>query len=266
LNKVLPETETSRTGRRILKRALYFFYTLQHAFLVLFGKAQPNIAFTVEANPSSVYFNFRIKPECREAFARYINLADDRADNLALSPIQCLVDEEPDFLLTLNIYEVSGIVSGLRAEWSTYISDAEGVPRYMVVEARCERGSLDPVELFTQPGRVEHTMTADAIESLVVSNDEALFRATCRLDEEQPFARIATEWVVANDNIYWRNGIYDRTYYDANMIDAPVRHIPVQSVSIDDQTHWAQFIEPEPRHVLKYEGPLHFMIIPWYNV
>jgi hypothetical protein len=259
---VLPETETSRTGRRFLKRFLYFNLALRDAFLILFGRAQPNIAFTVEDHPCSIYFNFRIRPECREEFTRYINLAG----GLPLSPIRCLADEDPELILTLNIYEVSGIVSGLRAEWSTYIVDKEGKPCYMVLEARCAKGSLDPVELFTQPGRVEHSMTSSAVESLVASNEGALFRSTCKLREEHPVARIATEWIVANDNIYWRNGIYDRTYYDGNMIDAPVRSIPIEDVSIDDQTHWVRFVDPEPKHVLKYDGPLHFMITPWFNV
>jgi hypothetical protein len=259
---MLPTTTNSRTGRRLLKRLLYSQLALRDAFFILIGREQPSIPFTVEANPCSLYFNFRVRPECREEFLRYINIAG----GLPLSPVRCIADEEPDFLLTLNIYEVSGIVSGLRAEWSTYIIDKEGKPRYMVVEARCANGSLDPVELFTRPGRVEHSMTSGAVESLVASNEGALFRATCILREEHPMARIATEWIVANDNIYWRNGIYDRTYYDADMIDAPVRSIPPADVSIDDQTHWARFVDPVPKHVLKYEGPLSFMITPWFNV
>lgn len=259
---MLPDTGTSWTGRRFLKRFLYFSLALRDAFLILLGRAQPTIAFTVEADPSSVYFNFRIRPECREEFARYINLAE----GLTLAPIRCVEGEAPEFLLTLNVYEVSGIVSGLRAEWSTYILDKAGKPRYMVVEARCEKGSLDPVELFTQPGRVEHVMTPQAIKSLVASNEGALFNATLKLYDGQPYISIATEWIIANDNIYWRNGIYDRTYYDANMIAAPVRSIPGADISIDDQTHWARFIEPQPIHVLRYEGPLHFMITPWANV
>ena len=57
-----------------------------------------------------------------------------------------------------------------------------------------------------------------------------------------------------------------RTYYDANMVAAPVRNIPPEDASIDDQTHWARFIEPRPMHILKYEGPLNFMIAPWFNI
>ena len=259
---MLPVTNPSRTGRRILKRLLYSTLTLRDAFMILLGKVQPTIAFTVEEQPCSVYFNFRIRPDRKDAFSRYINLAN----GLELASIRCLEGEEPDLLLTLNVYRVSGLVSGLRAEWSTYIRDAEGKPRYMVVEARCGSGSMDPVNLFTQPDRVEHVMTANSVDTLVASNEGDLFRSGFVIADDDPSVAVHQEWIIANDTIYWRNGIYDRTYYDASMIDAPVRSIPLKSVTIRDLTHWAPFLEPEPKHVLKYEGPLHFMINPWVNI
>ncbi len=259
---MLPATSTSRTGRRILKRILYSQLALRDAFLILFGKAQPTIPFTVKANPCSVYFNFRIRPECADDFVRYINLAD----GLSLAPIRCLADEEAELLLTLNIYEVTGIVRGIRAEWSTYIGDSEGRPRYMVLEARSSEYSMDPVDIITKRGRVEHSMSATDVRSLVASNEGQLFRSTVALHENYPRARIAHEWIAANDYIYWRNGICDRSYYDANMIDVPVRIVTSDAVSIDDQTHWARFTQPQPKHVLKYDGPLNFMITPWFNV
>lgn len=259
---MLEDTHTSRTGRRFIKRFLYFQFALRDALMILLGKEHPSIPFTVKENPCSVYFNFRVRPECQEEFIRYINLAD----GLVPCPIQVLDGEEPELILTLNVYEVSGITRGIRAEWSTYISDSEGTPRYMVVEARSSEYSMDPVDIITTKGRVEHSQSATEVQTVVASNEEQLFSARLDLREEQSLARISTEWIAANDFIYWRNGICDRTYYDANMIAAPVRIIPVEDASIDDQTHWARFLDPRPRHILKYEGPLNFMIAPWFNI
>ena len=58
--------------------------------------------------------------------------------------------EEADYLLTLNVYEVTGIAVGIRAEWSTYITDNNGVPRYMVVEAQSSEYSMDPIDIITK--------------------------------------------------------------------------------------------------------------------
>ncbi len=259
---MLADTSTSRSGRKILKRFLYFQFALRDAVLILLGKEHPSIPFTVKENPCSVYFNFRVRPECQQEFIRYINLAE----GLVPCPIQILEDEDPEWILTLNVYEVSGITRGIRAEWSTYICDSEGTPRYMVLEARSSEYSMDPVDVITKKGRVEHSMSTTEVQTVVASNEEQLFSSTLNLKESHALARIATEWIAANDFIYWRNGICDRTYYDANMIDAPVRNIPAEDASIDDQTHWARFVEPRPIHILKYEGPLNFMIAPWFNI
>lgn len=259
---MLADTSTARTGRKALKRFLYFQFALRDALFILLGKEQPSIAFTVKENPCSVYFNFRVRPECRDEFLSYINLAE----GLEPCPIRILEDADPEWTLTLNVYEVSGISRGMRAEWSTYIRDSEGTPRYMVVEARSSEFSMDPVDIVTKKGRVEHSMSATEVQTVVASEEGQLFSSALQLKENQPLAQIADEWIEANDFIYWRNGICDRTYYDANMIAARVRNIPTEDASIDDQTHWARFLEPQPMHILKYEGPLNFMITPWANI
>lgn len=259
---MLPDTNRSRGRLRLIKRLLYSQMALRDAVLILFGRAQPSLSFKVLADPSSIYFNFALKPDKVEAFSRYINLPQD----FSLAPISCLADEEPALLLTLNIYEVSGIVSGLRAEWSTYVADRDGTPRYMVLEALAGKGSMDPVNLFTRPDRVEHVMTSDAIVSTAQSKDGGLFHAHIALRGKFPLAAPAPEWIAANDYIYWRNGVCDRTRYDAGLFNAPVRVVPPRAVKISNQTRWADFVDSKPRHVLKYDGELEFMIAPWFNV
>lgn len=259
---MLANTNPSRKGLRFLKRLMYSQMALRDAFLILFGKQQPSLSFTVLAEPSSIYINFLVKPDLAEEFASYINLAQ----GLSLTPISCLAGEKPAFMLTLNIYEVSGIVKGARAEWSTYVSDKDGIPRYMVLEARASEGSLDPVNFFTRADRVEHAMEDGTIRSTVVSSDGGLFSSTLHLDKNHPTAEPAAEWIAANDYIYWRNGVCDRSWYNASLFDATVYMIPPDQVSISDETHWARYVQPQPRHVLQYDGELNLVLSPWFNI
>ena len=111
--------------RRLIKASLYTPMALFDAVRIPFRKAQPRIEFTVEADPPSVYYNFRVKKRRLKQFERYLDLPD----NLKLTPIRCVAGEEADFLLTLNVYRVSGVTSGIRAEFSTYIADDAGIPR-----------------------------------------------------------------------------------------------------------------------------------------
>jgi hypothetical protein len=259
---MLADTNPSRRGLRVLKRFMYSQLALRDAVLILFGKQRPSLSFKVLAEPCSVYINFAIKKNMAREFASYINLAE----GLSLVKIRCLAGEEPALMLTLNIYEVSGIVKGTRAEWSTYVSDRDGKPRYMVLEARAAKGSLDPVNFFTRADRVEHDMVDGTIRSIVASKDGGLFSSTLRLDERHPMAEPAAEWIAANDYIYWRNGVCDRTWYDASLFNANVHMIPPDDVSISDETHWARFLQPQPRHVLQYDGELDLVLSPWFNI
>ena len=259
---MLETTRSSRKGLRFLKRVMYSQMAMRDAVLILFGKQRPNLSFKVLADPCSIYINFTIKPAMASEFSRYINLAD----GLVPVPIRCLANEKPALTLTLNIYEVSGIVKGTRAEWSTYVADADGVPRYMVLEARASQGSLDPVNFFTRADRVEHTMNADTIKSKVSSKDGGLFQSTLRLNKNHSAATPAAEWIAANDYIYWRNGVCDHSWYDASLFDAKVYSIPSKHVTIEDSTHWSRFVNPTPRNTLQYDGELDLMLSPWFNL
>jgi hypothetical protein len=259
---MLPDTNQSRTGRRALKRFLYSQMSIMDAFKILLGKTQPRVPFTVKADPASVYYNFKIRDDQLQAFIAYINLPE----GFAVCPIHCLAGEEGDYMLTLNVYEVTGIAVGIRAEWSTYITDNNGVPRYMVVEAQSSEYSMDPIDIITKKGRVEHATADGAVSTTVASLDGHLFQAHYALTADAPAAAIHPEWVAANDYIYWRIGICDRTFYDSGLGNPKARLVPATSARIDDQTHWAQFLEPVPKHVIQFEEAIDFVIMPWTNI
>ena len=86
------------------------------------------------------------------------------------------------------------------------------------------------------------------------------------MNRAHPIVRPASDWIEANDYIYWRNGICDRTYYDAGLFNARVHSVPPGEVVIGDNTDWARFIEPGPKQVLWFDGALEFMISPWSNI
>ncbi|MFT6275733.1 MAG: hypothetical protein ACJAZ0_001833 [Halioglobus sp.] len=258
---MLPDTKPSRPGRRFVKRMLYSQMALRDAFLILIGKQSPNLSFTVLADPCSIYINFPIRKEMEQEFIDYINLGD----GLSVVPMQTLAGDERELMLTLNIYEVSGLVNGPRAEWSTYIADSENIPRYMVLEARAAAGSLDPVNMFTRPDRVEHEVIDGKIVSTVASEHGNIFSSSIPLDEVHPMTQAATQWIEANDYIYWRNGICDRTSYNASVFNGKVRSVPPGDLTMSDETHWARFVE-QPRNVLRYDGALEFVVSPWFNI
>jgi len=260
----LPSVPVERTKRLIFKRVLYPILSLVDVFTIIIGKSQPRVPFLVKGDPPTTYYNFKIKPEQLEAFRAYVNLPE----HLPLAPIKCLADESAEYLLTLNVYHVAGIASGVRAEWSTYITDHLGIPRYMVLEARTSKASFDAANFITKATPVEHDKRNNTLTSIVESEDQKVFRIDSDLSslEQSPHVTIAGEWIEANDYIYWPNGICDRTFYEAGMANSRVKNVPNEAITIDDQTHWAPFIETKPKHTLVFEAPMEFILVPWRNL
>ena len=256
--KAVPLTKWKRRGRSALKRYLYSSLLLKDAVLVAFGRAKPLVRFTVENDPPSVYLNFAVAADQVEAFEKYI------AVPMRLAPMACVAGDEPYYCLTLNMYRVSGLANGIRAEWSTYVWEGD-TPRYMVVEAECEKGTIDSVDLFTIKGVAEYDVTSERIRLRCGSGATACNATLPRPPADQP-VKADPMWVTANDYIYWRNGVCDRTFYDAGLANPRMQTIDPAAVTITDLGQWAPFLEPVPRSVVAFEDAIEFSMSPWWNI
>jgi hypothetical protein len=253
-------TSRDRTKRVRLKRFMYAQLALRSAVMIARGREQPLVTFTVEEDPPSVYLVFELRAE----------VVDGVIDRLGLPPgmapaaVRCLADDEPRYLLVLNVYRVSGITNGRRAEWSTFVAEPDGTPRYMVIDARSSSRSMDPVDLFTKASRVDHERQGDQI-AMTIGGKGAVFRATIDLDGATPAVN-APEWVTANDRIYWGNGVCDRTFYDAGLAAPALLAVPPANTEIDDASPWAELVEPDPVAVLMFTEAIEFVVSPGENV
>ena len=246
-------------GRRAVKRFLYSQMALRNGAMVAIGREGPLVRFTVEDDPPSVYLVWKVEDPA--ALSAHLDLPP----GIELAPIRCDEADEPEFLLTLNVYRVSGITNGLRAEWSAYIADEQGVPRYLVVDARADNTSMDPVDVITRKSRVVHERTGDTVR-IRVGDDPGAFQASFTVPADAMPVRSHPEFVSANDFIYWRNGVCDRTFYDAGLADADQVAIDPSTVAITDGTEWVAFIEDAPRHVLVFRRAIEFVVSPWANL
>lgn len=258
-----PLTSAAVLGRRALKRFLYFQMALRQGLMIALGREQPLVRFTVEADPPSVYWVFLVRPDEVDGLAGRLGLPP----HLESTPIRCLPDDEPAHLLTLNVYRVSGLANGIRAEWSMYVGDSDGRPRYMVVDARSSQVSMDPVGIITPPTPVSHRRVGDELHTVVGEGDSSF---ECTLDlaghDSDERVRPAPAWVSANDYIYWANGICDRTFYDAGLADPNQYRLSGSAAKIVDRSPWGSLVEPEPAHILVFRDAIQFVVSPWENL
>jgi len=45
-----------------------------------------------------------------------------------------------------------------------------------------------------------------------------------------------------------------------------MRSVDPGQISISDDTPWSRYIEPVPRHVIRFEGAIDFAMSPWWNL
>lgn len=257
----MPLSSFQRTLRRVVKRFIYSQLYLREALFIVLGWAKPLVRFKVEASPPSIYFNFALTPDAVERLERELDLP------LPLAPIRCLEGDTPFHCLTLNVYRVSGLTNGIRAEWSVYVHEPEtGKPRYLVLEACADAGSMDPVAVISRATEVRHERSDSSLRTEVLSVGGGRFTAHCSQPEVGSSVRAAMEWVEANDYIYWRNGVCDRTFYDAGLANAGMLQLDPSRVTIEDGTSWGTRVEPTPRSVVVFEHAIEFAMSPWWNI
>jgi hypothetical protein len=128
--------------------------------------------------------------------------------------------------------------------------------------------TLDPYNLFTPPTDFEYANDKGRLEGLIKNLDstEKFSFAFDLPAANAPSVKLHEPWILANDRIYWRNGVYDMLFYNGLLLDADVAEVDPRSVVVDDRTSWSRFIDPTPTQVVVFRNPLQFVLHPWYNV
>lgn len=254
-------SKIGRFGRTILKRFMYSQMVMYSGLRIAIGKDHPLVQFKVEKDPPSIYWVYRIKPSEIDNLTQKLGIPPE----FSLCPIKCLDTDKPEYLLAVNAYRVSGLINGFRAEWSIFVKDSTNIPRYMIVDARSSNTSMDPVDIITKASTVIHKREGNIIHTKIGEGDTA-FTSTLTLPDDLPSVNSSTEWVSANDYIYWSNGICDRTFYNASLANAQQSLVSNKHAVIKDGTYWAQIIEPDPIYILKLNNAIEFVVSPWENV
>jgi hypothetical protein len=251
-------------------------FSYGHAFLVLQGLEEPLLRFDVSTDRvPSIFINFSVPNGKAKAFEAALGLPP----NLKLAKSKATARQPARYLLSLNIYESPDVLTGervYRAEWSTYVKDrndpgADG-HFFMVVDVDSSGASLNPVDLFTPPtvfdyrlqdGRVTADIRRTAEDGSIADKFYVNFDMP---GPGAPVVRLHEQWILANDRVYWRNGVYDLLFYNGSFLDADVVEADPRSLVIRDHTPWSSFVDEAPAQVLVFRNPLQFVLHPWYNV
>jgi hypothetical protein len=253
-----------------LKQYQYACLAVFEATAIALGMSRPLVSFKVLADPPSIFINWEILPEQRQEFLRLLDLPEW----LEMRPIHIVEgEEERRYFLSLNIYEVaglSGLLSGYRAEWSIFVGkkNGEGPASFLVVEARHSMFSQDSVNGYVRGTVLEHSRNSSdhTIISFVHFGTNTTFRSVIATGPAAKEVYVAREFIAANDLIYWKNGVADRSFYDGSLVNSKLWSIDPAHVAVEDNTYFAQFRKADPSSVLVFQQGLNLVLSPWYNL
>ncbi|MBL8777863.1 MAG: hypothetical protein JNK12_18135 [Acidimicrobiales bacterium] len=229
--------------------------------------------------PGAVFFRWAFRD--RAAMAAFE--ANELPPGFTLAPTQFLESDDPEgeYFIALMLYVAGGgsIVDGARAEWDVFVSPPEGAdpdapdrPRYMIIQAQSENVSFDPATLLSEASPVSYELVDDEVVSSVQEQEGdrtvPVFESSFpRPDpDEAEEVRWTTEMAMANDYMHWPNGVYDHIVYNATTYNWEGYFVDTSQTTIDDDSRWAQYLQPELMDATYYVNTLEYVASPLANL
>jgi hypothetical protein len=223
-----------------------------------------NVPFTV--SPKSLYLNFKLDKHQSNYLNDYIN---EYFGGLELVPISIFPKEKKTNYLSVNIYNCSSPVfmnNGreiTRCEINTYVKDKDGNFGTLIVDYLCNDLSMDPVNVFKTKSNASDIY--DGSYNRINCNS---LKEKIKLRLHYPLAgsftkSISEQLVQYSDIIYYKNGIYDKLYYDSSLVCATIK---VPMLYFDFQFHYKDLTFPEIDSIFYFDDKINFVGGMWDNI
>ncbi len=211
-----------------------------------------------ESVPESHYHFLLTDPE---ALLASVGLAG------ALTPVPVrLYDDEPDnFYLSLAIYGLDGDPCGLRAEWQTYVSNPEGRPETLLLQALSSEACLDPDNWLGLPAKVQQEVAGSRL-TMRLASPFFTIDAELELERSRP-VKPGRDWLEAGDRVCSPGQVCNRLFYEGQSLQGAVQRIEPGDIVITAlKTPWDDFFQGDPVAVTVRKSDRIFAANPWHNV
>lgn len=170
----------------------------------------------------STYINYKLTPEQHDNIQKYIG------HDLELIPSMMSTDENENerlaYYLSINIYNCSSPLFKLvsnedvtRCEINTYIKNKKDQEGTLIIDYVSNKGSIDPVYIYQNSGDASFRKRIDTIVGKVNESNIYLDFSYYETKFDKEF-KVDKNLIELTDNIFYRNGIIDKLYYDKSLV------------------------------------------------
>jgi hypothetical protein len=225
-----------------------------------------NSPFTVK--PYSTYLNFKLKKEQVKYLNEYIQ---NYSTELSLTKIKLSPIDDKNFYLSLNIYNCSSPLfmnnnkNIIRCEINTYVKHTDGTVGSIILDYSTNGVSIDPVNLFHKPDKNIDFKIVKGECLCKAQNVNIDFSVKYNIENINRLLKynIDNYLIKYTDIIYYKNGIYDKLYYDSSLVKS-VNWIPDDLSDFYFKYKDLQFYEVHSAFF--FENNINFICSFWHNL
>ena len=218
--------------------------------------------------PQSTYLNLRLNKEETTYLDKYIK---DYTDSLEIVPISIFPGEKESNYLSINVYNCSSPIfmndekSITRCEVNTYVRDKEGNFGTLILDYLCSDLSMDPVNIFKKKENIEFEQNKDnnIIKGWSICDKISLDFTYNTIETMQ--TSISDSLIKYTDNIYYKNGIMDKVYYDSSLVNAIVKQ-PLSSLESNFKFKYKDLIFNKVSNIFYFDNEIRFIGGMWDNL
>ena len=150
-----------------------------------------------------------------------------------------------------------------RCEINTYVKNKKGDYGTLIIDYLCNDLSMDPVNIFKVPSNIDFKI--NDIYNCINCNSK-LDKVNLKLNYTQ-FQDIEFEinddLIRYTDNVYYKNGIIDKIYYDNSLVNSEIRS---PSLFFNFTFNYRDLQFDKIDSIFYFKNPLKFVGSMWDNI
>lgn len=224
-----------------------------------------NLLAPMSVNKYSTYINYKLDNNQVKNLNNYIH---EYNTDLDLIPLKMNLYEKPKYYLSVNIYNCTSPVFLnnnviTRCEINTYVKNKDGTKGTVILDYLSNGLSLDPINIFKKPDLIFFNNKNDNILIDCNSKDEEIYiKLNFNLLKFSIF-KIGNKLIEYTDNIYYKNGIMDKVYYDSTLTKSIIK----RPKNLQNQYfEYKKMIFNKAHSIFYFDNKLNFVGSVWDNV
>ena len=212
----------------------------------------------------STYLNFKLDNYQKDYLNAYIH---QFTNNLSLTPVKISKTDKEDYYLSVNIYNCSSPlflnndVDVTRCEINTYVKDNNNNYGTIILDYNSNGFSLDPVDLFkfnqnTKMEKIDNVIKCIAKDEKIDLSINYNYLKTKKYSMDESLVKFT-------DNIFYKNGICEKLYYDSSLTTA----VTISPIKFTDfKFKYKDLVFEKIHSIFYFKNDVNFICSLWDNL